>query len=250
MFWKWTSMLGSAIIQPMFIIGFLSFSVMIEDSFIEGSNKSCVLPQFNQTTGETLKEGSGVCSFKQLILGKQNVDGLNITEKDIDDKMEHNSKLVENNVNADPASHSWWDKAKQTLQEANDTVVNKWQQFSSASGFISFFGFTRIKLPFPFKELIVTMFAYLIVSVCMRNLVNKVPSMAQSITAGSAIQLAALAKPPLNTIAIAVKGFGDEMNKKSRGKRGLDGVGSIGEGLIGGGRKAAEEVGDHIEKKW
>jgi len=250
MFWKWTSMLGSAIIQPMFIIGFLSFSVMIEASFIEGSNPSCVLPQFNQTTGETISEGSGVCSFKQLILGKQNVDGLSISNKDIDDKMEHNSKLVEYNVNADPSSHGWWDKAKQTLQEAKDAVVNKWQQFSSASGFLSFFGFTRIKLPFPFKELIVTMFAYLIVSVCMRQLLNKIPSMAQSITAGSAIQLGALAKPPLNTIATAVKSFGDEMKKQARGKRGLDGVGSIAEGGAKGVLASIRRTGENIEKNW
>jgi type IV secretion system protein VirB6 len=65
-FWKWVSQILSYMLQPMFLIAFLSFAVMVQDQFINKNIAGCV-PETFGAGGVPSSLGSGICSFKDLL---------------------------------------------------------------------------------------------------------------------------------------------------------------------------------------
>ena len=263
-FWKWVGLITSTIFQPLFLIAFMSFAVMVEDSFIEGNiadtngQPLCILSQ--TTNNETTQDGSGLCSFKQLWLKKVDVSAGKLTDQTIQTKIEIGSTGGQV-VSGDPQAKS--SNGSSVLGTITNKLKNAWdatgQAIASAAGFV-ISGYTKIRDgQLSLKQLFVTLLAFTIVSLIMRNLMEVIPHMAQSITVSVGIGLLKQAQVPMEgVIASAVKGLGDSMyanskykdkDGKEKTKRGLSGVGgllSIRSNLGG----SAKQVGSYMRKHW
>ncbi len=222
-FWKWVGLIMSTIFQPMFIIGFLSFSVMVMDTFVEGvvrtdgtSNGpiSCQFATFSGT--KQTSQGSGICSFKQLLTNQQNPG--NPTQSDIERKQQANTTDTWT-LNGDPQAQGFGAWLKRKFLQGTSKVL---QWIGGLVG-IHLPSFTQL-YQFPINQLFVTLVAFMIVIFVLKDLLDVVPHIARAITISVGIGLIEQAQIPFEgVIASAVKGGGDAMQqsmKKSTSEEG------------------------------
>ncbi len=167
---RWLGMIMSTIFQPMFIMGFLSFAVQIEATFINGTIDGCVPATYNQGTENTT--GSGLCSVSQLGLTGANI--LNQTEP--------NATRGIAQVPGDPQLHSDNGQAvSATSNTIKPPVIGGANQFNYGATSIGPPQMTRLK-PGPSLQFGESMFAFGIVSIILYELMTEIPQMAQQIT--------------------------------------------------------------------
>jgi hypothetical protein len=244
-FWNWVSGILSYILQPMFLIAFLSFAVMVQDKFINGSFKEgspgatapYCKPETFSTGGDSVN-GSGVCSFRDLLAPGE--DPKNYTSS--------TKELNTTSVIDDPTRDQNWGER---LVSWGTDQLNK---LKNALGSWAIKGFTSITT-FPLKSFFVTLIAFIIITWVMKDLLNTVPRLAQRITGGLSNGLFQQADVPFEQAAQNAMGAGKASARQyasgARGdKKGLDkikpegiqGLKNAGGGALSGVKQAAQSL--------
>ena len=236
-FWKWVELILSTIIQPMFIIGFLSFMVMVENVFVNGTDQdlpNCKLETFSGLSDSTQNEG--ICSFKQILNGK-------------DPKSYTNSrgKIGAATPINDPQTHSKDGNFFQTIIAKGAEALN---QVGQAMADIVLKGFTRL-FNFPLKSLFITLVTFCVVTWVMRVLLGVIPDMAKEVTGSLAVALSRMAEVPLESAmrsaGSAAKGAAHSSTSMAGGG-GMKGLKSAGGGLASGGSAAVNSIVRNMQR--
>jgi len=221
LFEKWVGLILSTVFQPMFIIGFLSLTVMILNAFIvgplpgPGANPpgNCVLPNA-QGQG-----GSGVCSIEQLLNLQATPSTQNVQA--MQNNLEPNVPLFSWQINGDPQGHSltggWLNPMTYVnlIKTAGIAVINQALKFAGSLGP----HITRLKATVPIGQLILTLTTFSLMIAILRQLMEVIPEMARTIAGNVGLALFSQARVPFESmIASAVKGGGDSMRNASAGK--------------------------------
>jgi len=243
-FWKWLGLIVSTVFQPVFIVAFLSFAVMVEDMFVHGNFVNCKMDTYSNTPKNTvvLGNGHGVCSLAQII-GYCGGNASNCVKREPFFSLNLNISFP-NNCN----SQCGWpigncvgpgcilscppclaanvlgkvvNFAQNLVNLAGGipfvgpliTGVTNWAE-SQISNFLNFVAALIFSVPrlhgFPLKEFFVTMSAMLIVTIVLRSLLNSIPELAKKISMGVGLGLLQAAQVPLEGLIVrAVKGAED-----------------------------------------
>lgn len=267
-FWKWVSLIVSTMMQPLFLVEFLSFFMMTDYQFIYGSfssqpdtptaNGAYVFTDGTQARCNPqpyaeyadannghpdIGNGSGVCSFPQLLAScGGNITGC-IKWEPIVPVLNLHWKIpnVKPTNGVTTALHDAVDGLNfvvNMLEDAINAVVN------SITGF--FFKVPKL-VNFPLQQFFITLFAFIIITFVLMELMKKIPEMAERMTISVGIGLMRMAQVPMEAAIVrAVKSGGDAMKGsmqstllKGGGQGNLKGMGKS---LAGGGAGAAKSV--------
>jgi type IV secretory pathway VirB6-like protein len=181
-FWKWVGMLSSCIIQPMFIVGFLSFVVLVEDQFVDGNLPTCA--------------AGTACSFKQMMA--QCTPASNCITLQPFFKFRMNATFPSNKCNGNILQNLVCGAGNVITDLVNWTAQQAGQVLNLINGLI---------IPVPtlkdltlLKELFLSVCSFLIITVALRSLLDTVPEMAKHITGSMGVGLLQVAQMPLEGI--------------------------------------------------
>lgn len=206
-FWKWVGMVCSTIFQPLFMIGFLAFFVMVEDQFIDGNLASCQLGKGGYASA---------CSFKQIM----NYCGANGTSNPCIQfgplfNLHFNVKI---NVNCSCGSAwnpiNWPCIAACKLIKLITDVIN-WA-INLALKIFNWLQRMIIQVPkivhIPIMTLLLSFVSFVFITYLLRDLLEVIPHLSREMTLSVGVGIFQLAQVPLEgIIAHAVKGMGDSM---------------------------------------
>lgn len=228
-FWKWLGMICSTIFTPMFMVGFLSFFILVEYEFIDGTNLPCT--SFNGP-------GPGaVCSFYQIL--NNNCGGVWKAPMTGDNDNSNPNVCITSgplftpdfNINWTPkcggCHFSLWDPfadlecipgISQFLCDVAMPFIDK--IVSWIDDFLKFMVNLFLKALLSVNKLVggiivqflITLLAFLTATFVLRELMERIPNLAREMTMSVGLGVLQLAQLPLESaIANAVKGAGDAM---------------------------------------
>jgi type IV secretory pathway VirB6-like protein len=208
-FWKWVGMVCSTCFQPLFMIGFLSFFVMVEDSFIDGP-----LPTCNSSY-------TSACSFKEILTncGASATGNNCITDGPLFN-LAYNIKWKPK-CGCGSSAYPWnwpciaWCKAVHLFSDLVNWAIHIAEKIvNSLIGML-------IKVPKLIIGVIMKLFisftAFVFITFILVELLEVIPHMAREMTLSVGAAFFQLAQVPLQGIvANATKGLGDGMQAAAK----------------------------------
>ena len=206
-FKNWIGIVTSTIFQPVFVLGFMSMAVTIEDQMIDGTMKSanvsssskCKPPTYQDAshTVEPAKgwgqDGEGICSFADIFFnGNTGTNAQNF----MSDMMEQNAVITNWVTNGDEqakrpnrkdGSGVYYD-AGYELSTAKTGLVMPVHQFLNHAGAYDISG-TRLKEFVPTKQTMLLLLTFLFVTYILLELLKVIPQMAADMTISVGINL-------------------------------------------------------------
>ncbi len=279
LFWKWLGLISSIIFQPLFLIGFMSFAVMVESQFIDGQFSQCVpMPNASPGSKPALPAGD-VCSINQLInscvmpvsktgyncLDYNNYPKANPCDPDKPDclmppkdccivlgklfylHLNVQFKPPKNGCSSEPFWSQWACNLINGALTLVTTLVH-WAEEEIDSIINKILDKITILVPqlqFPIYQLFITLICLVIVTVVFRDLLEVIPHMSQSISISVGIGLMQLAQVPLESVVVkAVQGAGDAMKSAVAGgaEKGMGSVKNMGNVAKSGASGAMKNV--------
>lgn len=253
-FWKWVSLIASIILQPLFIIGFLAFFIMTEYEFIDGAFPGCNMQSYvNDDNGVKLGTGKGICSFKQ-IMDTCPPDGSKYGYKCVVPTPIWTLNL---NVNFPKKSncHAAWCHATNGVTTVIQDIVNF--PLDVINAMVNYLIGLMFEVPkihnFPLLQFFVTLFAFIIITFTMMDLLKVVPHLAEQMTMSVGVGLMKMAQVPLEAAIVNAVKSGNEAMKGAIGKAKMDGKSGGGldglKNMLGAVGKGGGGAADSIKRK-